>query len=103
MECFVIIVNGWKPLFIITKHSILDVAAALDPPLVCKIISPYVNNQRLSLLTMSVLVAPEKLITSASFDFDSPRLSTLFRIELPMTITSFDLPSLLDFSLEASS
>ena len=28
-----IIVNGWKPLTIITKHSILDVAAALDPPL----------------------------------------------------------------------
>ena len=34
MECFVIIVNGWSPLTIITKHSILDVAAALDPPLV---------------------------------------------------------------------
>ena len=33
MECFVIIVNGWKPLTIITKQSILDVAAALDPPL----------------------------------------------------------------------
>ena len=33
MECFVIIVNGWKPLTIITKHSILDVATALDPPL----------------------------------------------------------------------
>ena len=30
MQCFVIIV---KPLTIITKHSILDVAAALDPPL----------------------------------------------------------------------
>ena len=29
MECFVIIVNGWKPLIIITKHSIWDVAAAL--------------------------------------------------------------------------
>ena len=29
----VIIVNGWKPLTIITKRSILDVAAALDPPL----------------------------------------------------------------------
>ena len=28
-----IIVNGWKPLTIITKRSILDVAAALDPPL----------------------------------------------------------------------
>ena len=33
MEHFVIIVNGWKPLTIITKCSILDVAAALDPPL----------------------------------------------------------------------
>ena len=33
MESFVIIVNGWEPLTIITKHSILDVAAATDPPL----------------------------------------------------------------------
>ena len=32
MECFVTIVHGWKPLTIMTKHSILDVAAALDPP-----------------------------------------------------------------------
>ena len=34
MERFVIIANGWKPLTIITMHSILDIAAALDPPLV---------------------------------------------------------------------
>ena len=33
MESFVIIVNGCQPLTIITKRSILDVAAALDPPL----------------------------------------------------------------------
>ena len=33
MEHFVIRVNGWKPLTIITKRSILDVAAVLDPPL----------------------------------------------------------------------
>ena len=33
MERFVIIVNGWKPLTIITKCSILDIAAVLDPPL----------------------------------------------------------------------
>ena len=33
MGHFVIIVNGWKPLTIITKSSILDVAAVLDPPL----------------------------------------------------------------------
>ena len=31
MERFVIKVNGWKPLTIITKCSILDVAAVKDP------------------------------------------------------------------------
>ena len=34
VEHFVIIVNGWKPIIIITKSSILDVATVLDPPLV---------------------------------------------------------------------
>ena len=34
MERFVIIFNGIQPLTIITKHSILDVVAVLDPPLV---------------------------------------------------------------------
>ena len=33
IERFGIIVNSWKPLTIITKCSILDVAAVLDPPL----------------------------------------------------------------------
>ena len=33
MERFVIIFNGFQPLTIITKRSILDVAAVLDPPL----------------------------------------------------------------------
>ena len=33
VELFLIIVNGWKPLTIITKSSILDASAALDPPL----------------------------------------------------------------------
>ena len=33
MERFVIIVNGWKLLTIITKGSILDVVADLNPPL----------------------------------------------------------------------
>ena len=39
MERFVIIVNGFQPLTIITKHSILDVAAALDPPLALQTIT----------------------------------------------------------------
>ena len=34
IERFVIIVNGFQPLISITKHSILDVAAAIDPPLI---------------------------------------------------------------------
>ena len=33
MECFVILVNNCEPLTIVTKCSILDIAAALDPPL----------------------------------------------------------------------
>ena len=31
IECFVIILNGFQPLTIIAKHTILDVAVALDP------------------------------------------------------------------------
>ena len=31
IELFVIIINGWKLLIIITKSSILDTAAVLDP------------------------------------------------------------------------
>ena len=34
MERFVIIVNDFQPLIIITKRSILDVAVVLDPPLI---------------------------------------------------------------------
>ena len=35
MKRFVITVNGWQPLTIMTKYSILDVAAVLDQPLFC--------------------------------------------------------------------
>ena len=34
MEHFVIIVNGWKPLTIITKRSILNATAVLNPPVI---------------------------------------------------------------------
>ena len=36
VKLFVIIVNGFQPLTIITKSSTLDVTAVLDPPLVDK-------------------------------------------------------------------
>ena len=38
-----IIVNGWKPLTIITKCSILDVAAVLDPPLLSRNLTHQTN------------------------------------------------------------
>ena len=42
MERFVIIVNGWKPLTVITKRSILDIAAVLDPPPISPLLSSVV-------------------------------------------------------------
>ena len=39
-----IIVNGFQPLTIITKHSILDVAAVQDPPLAFALLK-FVNAQ----------------------------------------------------------
>ena len=43
MERFVVIISGLKPLTIITKHSILDVAAVLDPPLNGIILTPFIS------------------------------------------------------------
>ena len=44
MERFVIIVNGFEPLTIITKCSILDVAAVLDPTLIITITKASKNS-----------------------------------------------------------
>ena len=41
MELFVIIVNGFQPLTIITRCSIFDVAAVLDPPLIFHFMSLF--------------------------------------------------------------
>ena len=43
MEHFVIIVNGFQPLTIITKCSILGIAAVLDPSLPLKLHQSLVN------------------------------------------------------------
>ena len=48
MEYFVIIVNGWNPLTIITKRSILDVAAALDTSLTDENITLKIKNETIS-------------------------------------------------------
>ena len=51
MERFVIIVNGWKPLTIITKRSILDFAAALDTLLVSMLPSTVIHTVILQTFT----------------------------------------------------
>ena len=58
MERFVIIVNGFQPLTIITKRSILDVAAALDPPLITKnqLVLNYVITSDQLVLNQNLLV-----------------------------------------------
>ena len=43
MECFVIIVNDLQPLTIITKHSILVLAAAVDPSLVILLLVAFIT------------------------------------------------------------
>ena len=39
MERFIVIVNSLQPLTIMTKHSILDVAAVLDPRLIHELLN----------------------------------------------------------------
>ena len=60
MEHFVIIVNGWKPLTIITKRSILDVAVVLDPSIFDVIICLF------SFLAESLFLALRILIGCAT-------------------------------------
>ena len=60
MEHFVIIVNGWKPLTIITRHSFLDVAAVSDPPLHL----PYFHLVMIENLTISSCTANKSVTVS---------------------------------------
>ena len=62
MEHFVIIVNGFQPVTIITKLFILDVAAVLDPPLELS----FVLMRHKKHLTISVLSIINQLITMVS-------------------------------------
>ena len=64
MELFVIKVNGFEPLTIITKCSILDVAAILDPPLKGLSMVKMKSETSLSTLFQSLLVV---LISRSSF------------------------------------
>ena len=43
MELFVIIDNGFQPLTIIKKNSILDVAVVVDPPLLRRLLKVFIR------------------------------------------------------------
>ena len=66
IEHFVIIINGSKPLTVITKSSILDVAAVLDPSLQpLRATGTNINNNRIKyrqilMLLLQVLILPSE-------------------------------------------
>ena len=66
MERFVIIVNGRKPLTIITKLSILDVAAVLDPPLIFYRFYPNCQTQS-NRITMKIMESKTLILQSMKF------------------------------------
>ena len=72
MERFVIIVNGWKPLTIITKRSVLDLAAALEPLLV---------HQRLTKITLNLNAMLQPWPIFGCFPFDSLPLARKLNIK----------------------
>ena len=62
MEHFVIIVNNFQPLTIITKRSILDVAVVLDPLLIIsKIVESYIMKIILAMFVSTLEVFEEML------------------------------------------
>ena len=75
MERFVIIVNGFQPLTIITKRSILDVAAALDPPLVM-----VLHNLGYICLLTNDLLSLKKVICNSTLIMLKFLKSTLFKL-----------------------
>ena len=65
MELFVIIVTGWKPLTIVKKSSILNVAAVLDPPLIDTWYGSKLHKRQkvsIVLLSFSIVIRIGKII-----------------------------------------
>ena len=91
MEHFVIMVNGWKPLTIITKSSILDVAAVLDPPLVLNFSESNIPQKYYTILSIALeyKIAKERLLLSdiisgikdAAKNISSGYMANSFRVE----------------------
>ena len=76
MERFVIIVNGFQPLTIITKRSILDVAAALDLPLVWIVVC---TAQKMKFLIIEFWINPQFPTDLFTFTKEIPTKNFIFR------------------------
>ena len=81
MELFVIIVNGFQPLTMITKSSMLDVATVLDPPL---------DQYTLKCFTLS----EKKQLNDHELAFLN-RVLTIWDIRWPITTTTITKETLL--------
>ena len=77
MERFVIIINGWKSLTILTKCSILDVATTLDLPLLWRVVCPPISIFDSIFCNKSILIP---LITSYKYLFSkNVKFSPLYK------------------------
>ena len=77
MERFVIIINGWKSLTILTKCSILDVATTLDLPLLWRVVCPPISIFDSIFCNKSILIP---LITSYKYFFSkNVKFSPLYK------------------------
>ena len=77
MERFVIIINGWKSLTILTKCSILDVATTLDLPLLWRVVCPPISIFDSIFCNKSIVIP---LITSYKFFFSkNVKFSPLYK------------------------
>ena len=77
MERFVVIINGWKSLTILTKCSILDVATTLDLPLLWRVVCPPISIFDSIFCNKSILIP---LITSYKYFFSkNVKFSPLYK------------------------
>ena len=77
MERFVIIINGWKSLTILTKCSILDVATTLDLPLLWRVVCPPISIFDSIFCNKSIIIP---LITSYKYFFSkNVKFSPLYK------------------------
>ena len=77
IECFVITVNGIQPLTIITKHSILDVAAILHPPLCRDRINQHVTVQTSDSVSINTILRIGYCASFTESKFDVKYVNTI--------------------------